>query len=399
MKLTEKNVTALKSGERDVFAWDDAMPGFAVRCKPSGRKSFLIQYRNKAAQSRRFTIGTVGVLEVEQAREKARKLLVAVKEGADPASDRIEERGAPTVEDTCRRYLVEHAEVRKKPSSVREDRRLIERRIVPAVGRLKIGALTREQVMKLGNDLRGTPTEANRTLALLSKVCNLAEAWNLRPDGSNPVRHVERFKEQPRERFLNEAEIARLGAVMAEAEAGRAVHQPVLDALRFLALTGMRLSEALALKWSCIDAEAACARLPDSKTGRKVVPLGGPALTLLAGLPRAGDFVFPSPTKPDAPLSVNLVERAWRRLRGKADLGDARVHDLRHGFGTFAGMAGGNAFLVRDLLGHATVAMTGRYVNRDADPLRALADRVAGRVAAALAGQSAEVVLLAKRQS
>lgn len=76
-------------------------------------------------------------------------------------------------------------------------------------------------------------------------------------------------------------------------------------------------------------------------------------------------------------------------------LDDARFHDLRHTVGTYAGQAGANAFLVRDALGHKTLAMTGRYVSRDADPLRQLADRVSGRIAAALdGGKSGEVIPL-----
>jgi integrase len=73
------------------------------------------------------------------------------------------------------------------------------------------------------------------------------------------------------------------------------------------------------------------------------------------------------------------------------------LHDLRHTVGTFAGQGGANAFLVRDMLGHKTLAMTGRYVERDVDPHRALADSVAGRIEAAMAGREGEVITLPKR--
>jgi integrase len=108
---------------------------------------------------------------------------------------------------------------------------------------------------------------------------------------------------------------------------------------------------------------------------------------------------------PDAPLWTDeLTERAltywqvrktWQRIRMRAGLEDVRVHDLRHTVGTYAGQAGLNAFMVRDLLGHKTLAMTGRYVSKHTDPLRAAADQVVGRIANALSGDTgAKVVTL-----
>ena len=101
------------------------------------------------------------------------------------------------------------------------------------------------------------------------------------------------------------------------------------------------------------------------------------------------------------PLPVSTAEKAWRRLRDRAGIPDGRPHDLRHTAGTFAALAAANAFAVRDLLGHSTLAMTGRYVERAADMVRATADAVSSRVAAALdAGRTspAEIIKLPQRQ-
>ena len=104
---------------------------------------------------------------------------------------------------------------------------------------------------------------------------------------------------------------------------------------------------------------------------------------------------------PSKPLPVSTAEKAWQRLRERAGIPDGRLHDLRHTAGTFAALAGANAFAVRDLLGHRTLAMTGRYVERAADMVRATADAVSARVAAALnagKGTPAEVVNLSGRR-
>ncbi len=119
-------------------------------------------------------------------------------------------------------------------------------------------------------------------------------------------------------------------------------------------------------------------------------------MALLAGLDRAGEYVCYG-TDPAKPLTTDQMQNAWRRLRDKAGLPDGRLHDFRHTTGTYAAQAGLNAFMVRDLLGHKTMAMTGRYVEKATEPLRAAADVVSGRVAAAMNGrQEAEVVELRK---
>ncbi|HEX7408131.1 MAG TPA: site-specific integrase [Candidatus Binatia bacterium] len=132
-----------------------------------------------------------------------------------------------------------------------------------------------------------------------------------------------------------------------------------------LALTGCRRGEVLALRWEDVDLEGGVLRLPDAKAGARTVALGASAATLLAELPRNGKHVVHSAFSSDRPLSCSALEDAWDRIRTSAKIPDARLHDLRHTVGTYGGQAGLNAFMVRDLLGHKTLAMTGRYVQRD----------------------------------
>jgi integrase len=239
--------------------------------------------------------------------------------------------------------------------------------------------------------MRERPYEANRTLTLLSKMFNLTEAWGLRPSGSNPCRHVQRYREQKRERFYSTEELKRLGEALAEAERTNVELPGVVAAIRLLALTGCRLGEILALRWEHVDLDKAVLRLAEAKTGARPVSLGDPAVVLLGGLQRQSGPVVCG-FDPESPLSQWVLAKAWRRIREHAGLTNARLHDFRHTVGTYGGQAGFNAFVVRDLLGHKTLAMTGRYVERDADPIRAAADHVSGRIAAALEGKSAEVL-------
>jgi integrase len=226
---------------------------------------------------------------------------------------------------------------------------------------------------------------------------NLAEIWGLRPTHSNPCRGVRPFPERKRERFLNADELSRLGAALADETHPEL--PSVITAVRLLALTGCRVGEILALKWDHVDLKAGLLRLADAKAGPRNVTLGAPAISLLAELPKDRSSYVVWGSKPDMPLTIWTLEDAWKRIREAAKLTDARLHDLRHTVGTYAGQAGLNAFIVRDLLGHKTLAMTGRYVERDADPMRAAADSVSGRIAAAMAGEKgAEVVPFSRAQ-
>lgn len=163
-----------------------------------------------------MTVGQFGVLTVQEARDKARRILVEALDG-DPLAKRQKARHGSTLRQLADSYLKEHAIPKKKPRSVAEDRRLLEKVILPALGSRGVADIEREDIARLHHSLRKTPTQANRVLALLSVIMSLAEKWGLRPDNTNPCRHVERFPERRRERYLSEEEIARLGEVLGEA--------------------------------------------------------------------------------------------------------------------------------------------------------------------------------------
>jgi len=161
--------------------------------------------------------------------------------------------------------------------------------------------------------------------------------------------------------------------------------------VRVLLLTGARKMEILGLQWAWVDFERSMLRLPDSKTGAKVIPLGAPALGILAGLPRidGNPFVLAGGKK-----GAHLVglQKIFERVKRRAGLHDLRIHDLRHAFASAAVMAGDSIYVVGKLLGHSNAATTQRYAHLADDPLRAAADRNARRLEAAMAGKSAEVV-------
>jgi integrase len=418
-KLTDKIVRDLPAPAKgNKIKYDTEVAGFGARITAAGAVAFILNYRvkkgPKAGTERRHTIGDqTDWSTVTAARNEAKRLKRLVDQGGDPVGEAKADREAPTMTALCDRYLEQHVEPHNKPRTVMENRRIVERIIKPKLGRLKVEAVDHDDVAKLHRDMKATPRRANHVLAVLSKMFNLAEKWNrdggkekLRPLNSNPCKHIQRYPENERDRFLDADELERAGKALREMETECKVKPEIAACIRFLVFTGFRLSEAVEATWDKVNAKAGTFRLPDTKNGKpRYVPLGAPALLLLASLPHNGERVFGS-------ITNAMVEKAWsgekprpaRRQKGKpgirdrAGIPDVRVHDLRHTTGTYAGSAGYNAFLVRDLLGHKTLAMTGRYVSKHVDPLRAAADAVSGQIAAALNGPTGEVVEMPKAQ-
>ena len=306
--------------------WDSDLPGFGLRVYPSGGKAFLVAYRI-GTRKRRVIVGPYGRYTVDEARKAAKKLLLAASDGKDLAEEREKARKGETVADLCQRYLEEHLP-KKKPGSWRHDRRMVRAYVLPKLGRLKVADVKRADMAKLHHSLHETPYEANRLMALCSKLFNLAEEWGLRPDGTNPTLHVQRFREQKRQRFLSGEELTRLGDALRVAAEEREPASAIL-ALRLLILIGARLSEVLTLRWSMVDAENGLLHLPDSKTGPRVIPIGAPVLELLAAAPRLEGNPYVCPGEKAGHHFVGLP-RVWQRIRRRAGLADVRLHDLRH---------------------------------------------------------------------
>lgn len=397
-RLTKKRIDALKPRTHEYIVWDGELPGFGARVRPSGKISYILKYRvggGRDGTPRKPTIGTHGVITVDQSRAIARDWLAEVAAGGDPGTRLRDQGRAPTVTELCDRYLTDHAEPYKRPRSVVQDRRLIEKRIKPALGRKKAENLTRADVSRFHSGMRATPYEGNRALALLSKMLNLAEAWGLRPDGSNPCRHVKRFREKKRERFLSAGELAHLGDALAAAERDVTERAPAIAAIRLLAFTGARRSEILTLRWSEVDFDSACLRLEESKTGQKVVYLPAPALEVLSAIQRLDGNPYVIVGRKAGSHLVDL-DGPWERIHKAAKLPGTRIHDLRHSYASVGVGAGLSLPMIGKMLGHAQAATTERYAHLAADPVKQAVEMVAGTIAAAMAGRQAEVVELAK---
>ncbi|MBF0632747.1 MAG: site-specific integrase, partial [Magnetococcales bacterium] len=316
--------------------------------------------------------------------------------------------------ELCDLYMAEGTAT-KKASTLAIDRGRIARHIVPLMGRKRVDQITRADVQRFMIDVAAGKTAADiktgpkgraivtggegtatRCMGLLGAIFGFAMERGLRED--NPVHWVRKYAGQRRERFLTGEELTRLGEVMQEMEQD-GVNPVAIASLRLLLLTGMRRGEVLTLEWSHVDFERECLRLPDAKTGFKVVHLGAAALELLSNLPRIQGNTYCFPGAVDGQSLVGLP-RIWRKIRERAGLSDVRIHDTRHGFASVGVISGMGLPIVGALLGHKTPTVTARYAHLSADPLKIAADKISGQIAAALNGTpKADIVPIKKGQS
>lgn len=424
MKLTIRTIATIAANPaRDTYVWDDEIAGFGLRMKPSGVASFMVQFRNAEGVSRRMTVGKVGVLTPDEARKLARETLAAVAKGADPSAERKSVLTAPTVADLCQWYLKQAKGGRLlgrhdrpiKASTLAADASRINTHVLPLLGKRKVNSLMPDDVrdfmsaikrgrtaharVGVGGEAKGGPGVASRSVGMLRTI--FAHAMAEHPDRKhikvNPCNGVKRPADGKQTRYLTLDEISVLGATLRAAkEAGEA--NTGLACIRFLLMTGLRRTEALALPWAWVDGKARCIRFEDTKSGAQLRPIGADAVKLLSSLPRRKEcpWVFPAERGDGHYIGLPKV---LRRVCARSDLGGVTVHVLRHSFAAVAAEMGFSELTIAGLLGHTFASVTARYAHVPDRALVLAADGVGARIAAALDDmqERAEVVPLRRR--
>lgn len=374
------------------FVWDAEIPGFGLRVHPSGARAWCVQYMLDG-RTKRHSLGSYPKITAENARAHAARLLVEVRlDGRDPSREKRERLDALTVAELVERYEAEHLPKNARATQL-ENKRILAKYVTPALGPMKVAAVTPSDVQHVHASLATKPVQANRVLFLISTLFNLAERWGLRPDGTNPTRRVERFAEAPRERHLSELELRRLGKGLKAVETSDPAK---CAAIRLLVLTGCRRAEILGLEWARVDLERGFIALDTHKTARhhgaKHVVLNEPALDVLRSLANAPKrherWVFPNPTKKAA---LREIRAAWNDVKTKGGLDAAiRLHDLRHSFASQGLLEGLSLPAIGALLGHSRATTTQRYAHWSQDPLREASAKVGERIGGALEREVAE---------
>ena len=363
--------------EKDTVFWDRELTGFGVRVYPTDSKVYIAQARGPEGP-KRVAVGRHGVINADEARKRAAHIIARVKAGEEAVPEPMKPAGGPTVAELCARYLTEYVSVRCKPGTAALYRSVIDRHVLPALGRAPLAALSRARVAEFHENLYETPAVANMALRVLSAMYEQAARWGMVQEGCNPCRSIMKYPERRREQFLTDSEFTRLGEALDEMEARGGAS--AVAAIRLLALTGCRRSEVLGLRREDVALEAGELRLPDTKTGARAVALPPQAVELLTGLLSAhdGPWVIPG-RKPGTRLGN--VDAAWRTIRDRAGLEGVRLHDLRHSYASRALALGEALPVIGKLLGHSRLETTARYAHLARDSAQEAAERVAASIA------------------
>ena len=297
---------------------------------------------------------------------------------------------APTVADGLERFFSEYAPARIQigritARTVKDYQQQAHQILLPVLGKRIIRDVTRRDVEVMVGHL--PKVRRNRVLALVSRLFTLFETWEWRPQNTNPVRGIERAREEARDRTLSPSELSLLARALNDMEEQRPAQ---VAAIRLATVTGLRIGEILGIRWEHIDFESGRLTLPTTKTGRRLHDLPAVALSILSALPHVNEWAVT--TGRDAPVTYTTVRKVFVRAANAAGLMDVRLHDLRRTVMTRAAMAGVGTHVLRDLLGHKTTAMADRYIRAVGNPVRDAREQVGAAMAAMMEGATAEVV-------
>jgi integrase len=410
MRLTLRQIQSAELQDQPYVMWDDELNGFGVRVWPKGKKSFVLKTRvgrGRGAKQVWLTIGTPGILTVEDARRKALGHLAKASEGIEPVTPPRSKVTVPVkVCDLCELWLEKGATRSRQrgrlagslrdPKNIGIDRGRINAHILPLLGEVKLADLKMSRLegfrdaVARGDTKKTTKTKphglrrvqggegtATRTLRLFSSILSFGVREGVL--ASNPAIGIEKTPDRSLERFLSPEEMRRLGESLDNAVAMGA-HQSGIAIIRMLALSGARKGEIESLNWSMIDLQTGFLRLTASKTGAKLIPITGPMRAIFdqQSQVRTNEWVFPSNT---SALFFQGTPKLWLRIRKHAELEDVRLHDLRHSAASF-GLAGGLGLeVIGKLLGHKDVKTTRRYAHLSDGYMKSAAETMADGIA------------------
>lgn len=368
VKITKRMIDSASyegDGKSKHIIWDSELTGLGLRIYPSGKKSFVLSYRQNG-RKRLYTIGKYGVYTVDEARDEAVDYLSNINKGDDPVEERRRKSKAQTMADLCEIYLERHAKPHKK--SWQEDEKRINNRILPEWSTHRIEAINKSDIALLHNKIGiKAPYEANRVLALISKMFEVAIEWGIVDENRvNPASRIKKFKEVKRDRWVSESEMPKLMEAI-YAEENIYARYAILTYL----LTGMRKNEVLTLKWSDINWDTKKIRLGDTKAGRvHYVPISTVAEDILKKIPKVNgcSYIFAGRDGGDTHL-IN-ISKPWDRIRKQADLPDVRLHDLRRTVGSWMAQSGHSLQVIGKVLNHSSEKTTKIYAHLQEEDAR-----------------------------
>ncbi|MCK8457895.1 site-specific integrase [Sphingomonas faeni] len=357
--------------------YDESVTGFVLECRSTGGKTYYLRYPDAAGRQKQHKIGRYEDISFATAKKAAQRLRSEVVMGVNPAAKKAEAKAIPLYAELAAMHLAD-AELHQRSFSTT---RGYMKHILKRWGRTRVSDIDARAVaqwLATKRDEGLAPATVIKIKAIFGRSYELGMRWGIAGCDRNPVRGIQsKPLNNARERFLSTEEAGRL--ITAADRSRNPLLSPVVG---LLLLTGMRVSELLAMRWEHVDLIGRSMYVPTSKTGRsRYVPLAQAAVTIIEQMQRieGAVFLFPSPKVPAKHLTT--IKHGWQTARDAAGLPGLRIHDLRHSAASFMVNSGVDLFAVGKVLGHANVASTARYSHLANDTLLAAVEAGAAKQA------------------
>lgn len=391
-----KNELHCPPGKKRIEYCDTSFPGLYIECRATspGQGTFYLRYKNENGKTCHIKIGRTYELTLTQARNRAKSLKAEILLGADTKAAFKKNEFSMTLKQFANEHYLPFVESRNR--ACRNDRTMLQKRILPLFGHLPLSDIKRHEIQKFHTSLRDEElagATCDHYVKLIRHSLNLAVEWEFLD--KNPADKIPLFKEDnKRERYLTEEEQERLLASI-RVEKNRTIALMVL----FLLSTGARRGEAFTATWDNIDIPNKVWRISANNSKSKkvrAVPLNETAIQVLETVPRVegSPYVFTSARSKSG--QFNDIKKSWTRIRERAGLPDLRLHDLRHQYASLLVNGGRSLYEVQAILGHSDPTITMRYAHLSASSLQEAAETAAQRIGNALPQKSPDVPPLAK---
>jgi integrase len=363
IKLTQpfiNNELHCPEGKARIECCDEDFPGLYVEVRKSspGQGTYYLRYKDSKGKTCHQKISKTHEMTLVDARKAAKTLKSEINLGADPRGEEKAKRAVLNYSDFFEQHYMPYVKVRKR--SWKTDLGFHRLRLKAEFGDLRLNQITRQHIQtfhtRLSNEGLAAAT-SNHYLKLLKHSLNLAIDWDMLE--TNPASRIPLLPEDNKiENLLSDEQLERLLSVLKTDE-----NRNVCLIAIFLLSTGVRLNEALQAKWTHVDQKNRVWRIPaaNSKSKRtRAVPLNDSALDVLNQLTTRDRYenLF---VNFQTQLPYTTISKVWGRLRTKAGLPHLRIHDLRHQFASFLVNSGQTLFMVQQILGHSSPAVSQRY--------------------------------------
>jgi integrase len=371
------------------MVWDTQVIGFGLQLRPSGVKTFIFVYRNKARRVRRLTIGRYGRVTVDQAREAAKHHNGVLALGGDPVADRKRNRAAKTLDELLVLYIERHLIPNRSEDAVRSAKR-VRRLIAEGLGKELCIDLEPPTIRSVLEKFRHSPGNYNLICCYLTATWNWGRKFGPLPATlGNPLEDIEALPSTPRSRRVTDAEYRAVFGAINELMAERRNDPARLLACAFVIATGCRPIEAVRLRRDQVSRDREEAILSEHKTfGRTATPkvffltplvldILDRAEALHAVRAVESEFVFPRRSRQKA---SNWLAKTWTSIRNRAGL-DIELRQFRSGYINVADDAGMTLEQIAAITGHASLQTIRRhYLLIERGRARHNADKVAERI-------------------